>query len=60
MKNFVYRLTYSTELVYRKINNVIHKTICGLQNIHKLFCGSYLRFQYPQTRYVGHNKEIQV
>jgi len=26
-----------------------YKAVCGLQNIHKLFCGSWFSFQCPQS-----------
>ncbi len=49
MTNFVYRLSSSIEFVYRKTGISIHKRRCGLQNIHKLICGWYFLFQYPQS-----------
>lgn len=50
MTDFVYRLTFPTAFVYRKTRFTIYKCVCSLQNIHKLFCGSSFKFQYPQSQ----------
>lgn len=50
MKKLVYRLTYTTHLVYRETGVAVHKVVCGLQNIHKLACGSYFKIQHQQNR----------
>ena len=49
MIGFVYRPASSNDFVYPYFGFTIHKLFCGLQNIHKLLCGYYFAFQYPQN-----------
>lgn len=60
MSVFVYRRTFSIAFVYRIFNIMIHKVLCGLQNIHKLFCGSYFAFQYTLKQFFSILRYLKV
>ncbi len=53
MNMFVYRLPSPALFVYCISRFMIHKAVCGLQNVHKLFCNFYIQLQCPAiTKYL--------